>query len=989
VIPRRRRAIVSIMCRKARTGLCPVLFFALASACIARSASAQFVVRSWLSWRTAETEHFAFHYPTELETWTRAVASHIEAIDTAVSRIVGYTPGKKTQIVVDDPYEEPNGSAWPYLDGPLIVLWAAAPTPRDDIGEFRTWGNMLVSHEFAHIAHLTRPSRNSAVRHLWEALAVNLGPIALRAPRWAIEGYATYVEGRVSGSGRPFGMWRAAFLRQWGIEGQLPRYDQLNEWGAYEGGEFAYLAGSAFLEWLVERRGDSSLVDVWRRLSAKQNRSFDEAFAGVFGESPAALYGRFSADVTSKAAEAARDIRAVGADTGSIEQRLTRSTGDPAISADGQRIAVVVRSATLPSRVVIWGTAAEPDTGRARRDSLLRARDPEDVPARPIFPPAKRPLATLRSSGASYESPRFLRDGRVLLWKSTPRGNGSLSNDLFIWDSQRHHVTRVTHDASLTDADPMSDGTSAYATRCRHGWCDLASVDLRSGDVTLVADGSPTRSFYRPRVRPGSADAIVSVHDGSRWRLAVFEAAAKSIHVLDIADSANRYDAAWISPTQVVAVTERGGVANLETFDIAELKPTQITSVTGAAVAPEPQPRTSSVWFLSLYSRGYDLRRVNTATSRARSSLALAPSLAPVAPPMPNSPPPFGMNRVSESGPFGLTPRFFRWIPQPAVDADALSGGLTLSTRDLIGRSELTATGAYGQAASWRGGNVSGIWRGFLPAIRVQAFAAEQRLSESHSPITGSLSSSDSAIRRLDTRLAGGIAYLDGAHAFESWSARYRIGGSASQLRDEPPNTRTKTGSRMLGFVDAGVSFVQRGDGVSISESLASNVTTASTFDVAWTRGSVSAGFALGGAHVLLPFSATGTYGRMTRDAPLFEQLALGGGPSLVLDRLLLTQRWSMPALPAEIAVGSSAVTYRVNLPAPPFVWYWWGGATSPEGDTFHDWHNVVGVEWSQSVLAIAPAGTPAARAQIGVGESLDQPFRRKVRAYASLVINP
>src|SRR5207237_3739708 len=108
-----------------------------------REARAQFVVRSWLPWRTIETDHFSFHYPAQLEAWTRAVAARIEAIDTAVSRVVGYAPTPKTQIVVDDPYEIPNGMAWPFLDRPVINLWASPPSPRDDIGEFRAWGEML------------------------------------------------------------------------------------------------------------------------------------------------------------------------------------------------------------------------------------------------------------------------------------------------------------------------------------------------------------------------------------------------------------------------------------------------------------------------------------------------------------------------------------------------------------------------------------------------------------------------------------------------------------------------------------------------------------------------------------------------------------------------------------------------------------------------------------------------------------------------------
>ena len=91
------------------------------------------------------------------------------------------------------------------------------------------------------------------------------------------------------------------------------------------------------------------------------------------------------------------------------------------------------------------------------------------------------------------------------------------------------------------------------------------------------------------------------------------------------------------------------------------------------------------------------------------------------------------------------------------------------------------------------------------------------------------------------------------------------------------------------------------------------------------------------------------------------------------------------------------AVTNEVcqNVATVPLLWvvplslYLWSGSTSQSGHSFDVWHRVIGVEWSQSVGPIALAGTPAARAQIGVGESLNAPFRRKVRGYVSLVLNP
>jgi hypothetical protein len=314
-------------------------------------AAAQFPSRPFLDWRTVETEHFAFHFPRDLEEWTLSVAARMESVRSAVGSVVGNLPRRKVHVVVDDPYNIPNGFAIPPLDWPLIVLWATPPTPRQEIGHFRSWGEILAVHEFAHLAHLTWPSRNPFQRQLWRLLPAELGPVLRRSPRWAIEGYATYVEGRITGSGRPYNVWRPAVLRQWALEGRVPTYGQLNASSTYEGGAFAYLAGSAYLEWLTRRNGDSSLVYLWRRLSARRNRSFDAAFSGLYGDTPDVLYSRFVAELTGSALAVERMIAdSGGVAAGNIIQRLTWETGDPTITRDGRHVAVVLRAERRPPR---------------------------------------------------------------------------------------------------------------------------------------------------------------------------------------------------------------------------------------------------------------------------------------------------------------------------------------------------------------------------------------------------------------------------------------------------------------------------------------------------------------------------------------------------------------------------------------------------------------------------------------------------------------
>src|SRR5205814_2956910 len=152
--------------------------------------------------------------------------------------------------------------------------------------------------------HRLRPSRNPFERFMDRLVPVD--PIVLRAPRWIFEGYATVIEERITGSGRPSGSMRAAIIRKWALEGRLPTYAQINSDRRFLGMSMSYLMGSAFLEWLEQREGPDAMRHMWARLTARQHRGFDEAFAGVYGELPSRLYGEFVAQVTESAVALAR-----------------------------------------------------------------------------------------------------------------------------------------------------------------------------------------------------------------------------------------------------------------------------------------------------------------------------------------------------------------------------------------------------------------------------------------------------------------------------------------------------------------------------------------------------------------------------------------------------------------------------------------------------------------------------------------------------------
>lgn len=951
---------------------------------LARSVAAQVFERPWLNWHTVHAGQFDVHYPTQLASWAQFVAERLPAVDTAVTRLVGYSPPQRVQIVVEDPFDISNGFALPILDHPVIVFWASPPDPREDIGQFRTWGEMLATHEFGHIAHLTRPSRNVFTRALWRVSPLAVGPLAYRSPRWVIEGYATYIEGVVTGTGRPHGVWRPATLRQWAIEGRLPNYAQLSSWSDFEGGDFAYLAGSAFLEWLARRNGDASLVDVWRRLTARVNRSFDEAFTGVYGDAPAILYDRFRAEVTADAVGIDSVLARAGLVEGEMVQHLARATGDPAISRDGKLAALVLRPLGHLARVAVWSTTPEPDTLAARQRERLLRRDPQDVPERRIYPLPRRTLATLLArDGRAFEDPRWFADGkRVLLWRATRRPDGSLRPELYLWDVARHDVRRLTKHASVRDADPSPDGDRAVALRCLGGHCDVVIVDLGTGSVRLLAGGDVLTSFARPRWSPDGKSIAVALQRDNRWRIALIDVAGSAPRFADPEDGANRFDPAWLGPGVLVVVSDRSGTPNLERIDFGTATPPvarALTRVTGATIAPEPNGADGSIWFLALHARGYDVRRLASPTPLADQPSALFDSkLIPVVVAPATLVRVFAPSRTSPPERYAFGPRTTRWFPATSIGTTGREATLALVNTDVVGRLSILGQLSLGSGDAWHGESIEGAWRGDRPEFHLSGFV--QRSDTRSLELPASIP--------VTTDMRGAYMSVDYARSFDGWGALLTAGASPEWVTQKPAVPIEIGVARYLGFGEVRAAFRQIGDAIEATESIAAHGTVGRTGSKSFDRELVSAGFHVG-TDLAAPIDLGATYGRVNTDAPAFEQFSIGGLASTLTSTAILSQRVVMPALPATVATGDQVLTYRAATSIAGLTPYLWGGSTRSGAARFQIWHRVYGVDFELNQSALPVLGTPTARLLVGVARSLDAPFAHQTRAYGVVSFRP
>jgi hypothetical protein len=940
-------------------------------------------MRPSAAWRTMETRNYRFHYPREFERWVLDAAQRVESIDSAITSIVGSSVPKPVDVVVHDPFNQSNGYALPVMDRPTTVWWATPPDPRSDIGDFRTWNEMLAVHELTHLTHLTRPTRNPLKRLLWTAMPAQFGPITRRSPRWVIEGYATVVEGQITGTGRPNGIWRPALLRQWAIEGRLPTYGQMNASREYSGGDFAYLSGSAYLEWLLDREGDSSLVSVWRRMSARKNRTFEQSFSGVYGDAASILYGRHLAELTGDAMRAKAELDRAGLHEGELVQRLDWDTGDPAITTDGTQVALTVRQRDRPSRLVVWRTV-EDTLARARMrrvaaaaEARAAARDTLDVPDREFFPPAKRVVRTLMADNSlPYVYPRWFADNRrVLVTRWTPRADGSTSPDLYVWNTQNGALRRLTHNERLLHGDPSPDSREAVAMRCHQGHCDIVRLYLPTNAVISLIEGDPRRSYYRPRFSPDGQKFAASVSDSGRWRVLVADRDGKNVRVLSPDDGANRYDATWLGADSLIVVSERGGIANLEVMSIASGATRTLTRVTGAAVAPVVNRRDGSIWFLSLHSRGLDVRRLRDSDPRADSVVTIdAERFGYAGAREPSAGMVLTVQPVPPSTGYGGGPAHLRWLPGVVASADGVGGLLTFFRGDIVGRLNTTLTGTYGEPGTWRGAALRTSWRYVRPNIEV-GFHGFQ-----HDPSLGPDATAGSV--DLDARGYQVVASLSDERRGDGWRGGVRLGGVGGKI--EPRVGPAYTRSFAFGDLDFQIRQLEgaRGGFARLRVHAAQGEMRKEFRRVMTTVQVGTAG------RDVFPMEYTLTLGRVRGSRHPFEELSIGGAAAPVTDSSVMMQRFEMPLLPTGTARNRALLAWRVAFPL-RYTVYAEGAAMDTSSARFRSWHRTVGIETRLNLPPIPVAFTPALRSRAGVGYSFDPPFKNRVRAYIVMRFEP
>jgi hypothetical protein len=298
---------------------------------LASSARAQLLTGKGaeLPLQVVKTPHFDVLHPPRLELFARRVAAAAERMRGAVLGIVGNDPGR-TFIVVNDETDEFNGFAvpGPY---PFIRVFATFPRPTDIGAQWQDAMHTLVTHEFAHVAHLsTRDDLRNSLRGVFGAVP---GLLEARVPpAWFVEGFAVYLETKLTSGGRAQDSGIRTLRAQMARAGVFPSLSEagigVNE--DYPFGNTRYAFGAGFVTFLAERFGEATLRQVIRLYN--QRLTFAEAWQEVTQVSLPRLWADWATLEASRATQEQLILKNTGLEAG---QRLHVGSGVPAWKPDG------------------------------------------------------------------------------------------------------------------------------------------------------------------------------------------------------------------------------------------------------------------------------------------------------------------------------------------------------------------------------------------------------------------------------------------------------------------------------------------------------------------------------------------------------------------------------------------------------------------------------------------------------------------------------
>lgn len=502
------------------------------------------------------TPHFTVIHPPRLEAYARRVAATAEAVRGAVVGIVGNQP-PRTYILVGDETDQFNGfaSVFPY---PIIRIWATFPQPGLIGAQWQDVLQVLLIHEYTHIAHLTTHADDPLSRILGYYPGNNTARIP---PAWFIEGYAVYLESTLTSGGRVADSTTRTLRAQIAREGEWPTLSDagIGPLERYPGGNTRYSFGGGFVTYLVDKYGEEGLREVIRTYN-EAGFDFSEAWQIALGRRLEPLWEEWKEREVARAKAEAEALRKTG-----LPQAERLSAGSsPAWRQDG---------------LLAWWQGSSVRVGWADQ---RQAATP--------FPAAIRLPG--RPDRLSWD-----KNGNLVYSRLVQQG-GTNYGELFRLEPSGQE-TRLSYGARASDA--VAEGECIlYVRRSVEGsalrrWC--------AGEDREVYAAPQGWQLFQPAPGPQSSIALSVWRPGGFLDIALLREGKLEFVTSDFFQD---WWPTWSSQGQLLFASDRRGSSQL--YRVQDGRLYQLTAEPGGVFNLSPSPQ--GIAFASYGGRGLEIKRL-------------------------------------------------------------------------------------------------------------------------------------------------------------------------------------------------------------------------------------------------------------------------------------------------------------------------------------------------------------------------------------------
>ncbi|MGD0337422.1 MAG: biopolymer transporter Tol [Bacteroidota bacterium] len=544
-----------------------------------------------LVWKTIETPHFRVHYHEGAERTGRTVAKIAEEIYGPVTSFYQHEPDQKVDMVIKDYDDYSNGAAY-FLDN-KIEFWA--PALDFELRGTHNWLRNVVTHEFTHIIQIqtslkfTRripaiylqilsyeSERRPDVLYGYPNVIVSYPYSSFVVPAWFAEGTAQYNRPQFG-----YDSWdthRDMILRMYALDGKMLSWNEMAVFGKTSlGNESSYNAGFAFAAYLGQRYGDEKIREISNNLQRLDAVSIDGAIERALGKPAREIYNEWRDLLVRSYRERTDTIRASRVE-GEIIGDVGFANLSPAFSPDGKKIAYISNK-----EADYFGTSSlfiyDCDTKRE-----------EEIPEK---------VRTQLS---------WSHDGSKIYYAKLTRENTFFSNlsDLFEYTLASGDERRITHGARGGGPDISPDGQMLICVVERDGTQNLATVDVQSGNVTVVTSYANGEQISSPRWSPDGREIVFSMAKREKQDIMIYDCNRQTVSgiVVGLYDARNPVFSS--DGREIIFSSDSSGIFNLYGVDRVTCQQRQLTNVLGGALMPSVNA-SGDIAYTSYTSGGFKL----------------------------------------------------------------------------------------------------------------------------------------------------------------------------------------------------------------------------------------------------------------------------------------------------------------------------------------------------------------------------------------------